>query len=146
MLLMTTGDGAESERMSGLTIAFTVPAGVSAVNFTYLYLSDEFPDAAGDPYADRLFVLAHSVEGSVIVVEEYSDGAVMTESQTIYGGETTWRNVSVDVSALAGTADSITLSMLIGDVAGNDVDSAVLIDNLHFDDAPCDNEQLATGK
>ncbi len=140
MVLMTTGDGAEDERMSGLEVTFTVPAGVATVNFNYLYLSDEYPDLLTGPHRDLFHVFAYTVDGGLLVYTDQSDDAEMVASETVYGGEKSWKGVSVSVLEYAGLGLPLTLSLVVGDVADTGTESAVLIDNLRFDDEICDNE------
>jgi len=76
---------------------------------------------------------------ATLVVEERLNSSEITASENGYGGETAWKMVSIDVSSLAGSSDPITLSFVVSDVGDSAVDSAALIDNLHFDEAECDN-------
>lgn len=143
MALMTTGEGAEAGRTSGLDITFTVPAGVALVNFNYLYLSDELFASESAASPDLFSVFVYAAGGGLLVFEDRTDDAEMIASDTVYAGEKGWRGVSVNVAGYAGLNVPVTLSLVVGDVADSTLDTAVLVDNLRFDDELCDGEQTS---
>lgn len=140
MVHMSSGGGAQGEKTSGMDITFMVPAGVSSVDFAYMFLSNEYPEYVGSQYNDLFNVLAYTTGGSALIVEERVNNAVMTDSATIYDGATTWKGVSIDVAAFAGTGAPITLSFVVSDVADTIYDTAVLIDDLRFNTGACEGE------
>ncbi len=139
MVLMTSGDGAVDSKRSGMDLTLNVPEGAETLSFTYKFLTSEYPTWLNTQYNDLFNVLMYTSEGATLAVEERLNTSSISEATNGYGGETPWMTASIDVSGLAGSDSALTLSFVVSDVGDSVVDSAALIDNLHFDDAECDN-------
>ncbi len=144
MIFMSSGEGALNDKTSGLDITFTVPSGKSSLVFKYKFLSDEYPEWVGSVYNDLFNVVVYSSVKSALAVEERVNTASLSDSATIFSGETSWMQVSIDVSAFAGTSDPLTLSFLVSDVSDTAVTTGALIDDLHFDSDACDNANASS--
>ncbi len=139
MALMTTGTNAEDNKTSSLALTLNVPEGASSLRFSYRFLSNEYPDYVDSEYNDLFDVIAYMGQSSTLLIEERVADAEMTEVEgSTYGGATSWKGVSVDVSDLAGSNTPLTLSFVVSDVGDTAVDTAALIDNLRFDSDTCD--------
>jgi hypothetical protein len=120
-----------------MDLSFTVPAGATNLMFQYKFLSNEYPDYVGSQYNDLFDIILYTPGGSTLAVEERVNTSNLTAHTNGYGGEIPWQQVSIDVSSLAGTDQPLTLSFMVSDVGDTVVDSAALIDDLHFDSAAC---------
>jgi uncharacterized protein YegL len=139
MLLLGTGEGSVDGKSSNIEFTFTVPESKGRLVFEYLVLSDEYPGRMDTTYNDFIRTIVYDPLQGRIAMQERVLTAGLYESPSVYGGQAEWRQVSIDVSDVAGANIPVTLSFAVNDVRDTTKDTAVLIDNLHWESEACDN-------
>jgi len=137
MIAMTTGAGAENGMKSSVSMSFEIPSGTSTKTFLYKFLSNEYPDYVDSAYLDLFNVIAYLPDSAVLLAEESVGTSEFSASTGDYTGETSWKQVTVDVADFAGSGQTISISFVVSDVGDSGVDSAALVDNLYFDSDDC---------
>ncbi|MCB1849724.1 MAG: PKD domain-containing protein [Gammaproteobacteria bacterium] len=113
-------------------VDFTIPAGVTELRLDYNFLSNE-PNPSY--MIDRFTVRLLAPGGEEILLQEQTFEPAFPSVWTGYERQTGFRLMRADVSAHAGGSDPLTLEIELTDDGDGRVDSAVLLDNLHFADA-----------
>lgn len=123
-----------------VAVTFTVPAGMSRLNFWYRFMSAEFPEYVGSQFNDRLSISAirsgvrSEVGRSSVNSAQFQPATTTTAGGTGYeisngsqpiGGLTAWLPVVVDVAP-----GPMTLEFRIEDVGDGIYDSQVLVSSL----------------
>lgn len=113
-------------------VDFTIPAGITELRLDYNFLSNE-PNPSY--MIDRFTVRLLAPGGEEILLQEQTFEPAFPSVWTGYERQTGFRLMRADVSAHAGGSDPLTLEIELTDDGDGRVDSAVLLDNLHFADA-----------
>ena len=135
MAFISTGGNAVGNDVSTISIDnLTIPAGANFIAFTYNFLSNESQFTTS--FQDRLLVtLADSNSSQTVEVARVSDSNQFAPNGTGFNIMTDFKEVFIDVSALAGSPDpcTLTIELQVEDTGDLVVDSAALIDNIRYE-------------
>ena len=142
MAILTTGIGsAEEDYLAGtegsvLSQVVKIPANISALKFSYDFVSEEPMEFVGSKYDDTFVVQIVSGSGTETIYSNSINSAEQwyeIDNINFDGGDNTtyqtvWQNISCDISKYAGQV--VNIRFMVYDVGDSVYDSAILLDNV----------------
>lgn len=139
---LTNPGSGSIEDASYITLSFEVPEDADTLSFSYRFATEEIPTYVGTQYQDFFAFQIEYPDGSSENVATLPGGEPVTVDNSvaytsepddlIYNAVTSSIVNSVDISEYQG--DELTITTGVADVGDAGLDSAVLLDNVGFDD------------
>ncbi|MDQ6993128.1 MAG: DUF5011 domain-containing protein [Mariprofundus sp.] len=138
MARIDTGTGAVGGKLSSISSGMmSVPLGSVAMVVDVNFLSSEYPRFLGSTFDDIAIASINTINGIITdTITSVNKAPMISSLSGVYGGETGFFPLTFDLTGLAGTQVNIQLS--VTDVGDTSVNSALLIDNIHFVPAAVD--------
>jgi len=138
MSIISTGLGSVTDSASSVSQTFIVPKNATSIKFDYDVVSEEPMEYVDSSFDDVVTIEIIDSSGNVetLVYENINDSSWNEVGDDYFNGgdattyDTTWQNVSFDISAYRGKC--ITIKFRTYDVGDSAYDTAGLIDNVRL--------------